>query len=544
MVTSLSHLKRIEIRDCKLIKEIILTEETKKKTSKILFPKLDSLSLDGLPKLSRFCSGHPIEFQSLKELDIISCHALTSFVACVQQFYSEANNSSETQYLFNRMVEFPELEKLYLSKMNSLENTWDTQLMPNSFSNLKALTIHYCRKLSMVFPPGKLPRFRRLERLSISYCTVLQKIFQFQDLDAEDTYAAVKFNLRELEILLNGKLKMIWNKNFPIGFTFQELESVEVVDCGALKSIFPTSIATGLPRLQSLTVKSSPGGGVICGIEKIVAKSETAGSDPYFKFPQLKTLVLYGLLKLTCFYPDRHITEWPKLKSLELIQCDNAIIFGSEIINPNQEEAHGGGIQDNILQPLFMFEKVNRNLEELTLHHNDLMQILSSQPPANFFSKVKVLTLQSLRPESCSDLFGFLKTLYNLAKLLVKDGTLKELFAHEDAVYVKLRHLSIYELSYLKHIWNQDAISQSVTQCLETLTIGSCNSLSKIVQSAASFRSLVALNVNDCRTLKSLLTVSTAKTMVNLTEMSLRNCPTMTEVVENNRDQTEDEVVF
>ncbi|XP_050213564.1 uncharacterized protein LOC126664968 isoform X2 [Mercurialis annua] len=537
MAKSLSQLKQIQIENCDLIKEIILTEDAVDETEKICFPKLESLTLQGLPKLSRFCTGHPIEFLSLQKLDIRSCFNLTTFVvADIQQVNSEVNNYSETQFLFNGMVEFPKLEILKLYEMDDLANVWHNELMPNSFSKLNALDISKCRNLLRIFPPHDLPQFHTLERLTIENCDSLQEIFQFQESKAEEgTYAAVEFKLRELKIYFLGKLKMIWSKDPPTVFTFREIQSVEVHGCGALENIFPTSIATDLSQLQSLEI-------MFCGIEGIVAKSESTESEPYFKFPQLTSLALNGLPKLKCLYPGRHrAVEWPKLNYLHLMGCDSTMIFGSE------EEARGErDNEDNIsFQPLFIFEKLNRNLEQLSLHHSYLLRIQIGKSLANCFSKLKVLTLKDLRPESFIVLSGFLKTQYTLEELVVIDSSLEELFLNDEVtVYAPLKRMTISNAFNLKHIWKQDARLKPVTQYLQTLTIESCDSLCKIVQSASSFRNLATLKLKYCGKLKSLLTVSTAKTMVNLTKMSLVCCDGMTEVVENDGDHNEDEVVF
>ncbi|XP_050237725.1 uncharacterized protein LOC126687270 [Mercurialis annua] len=531
MVKSLPQLKEIEIRLCDFIEEIIVTEDSAdetEKTEKICFPKLESLKLKNLKKLSSFCTGHPIEFQSLKELDIYGCSALTTFITRTQQVSSEANNNTEAQSFFNRMVGFPKLEQLHLNSIRNLPNIWDNQLMPNSFCKLKALTVSDCQKLLTVFPPDDWPRFHRLERLSICSCDSMQEIFKFQESDAEeDTDVVVEFKLRELRIYDLGKLKNIWHKDPPAAFTFQELQSVEAEDCKALKTIFPTSIAAGLSQLQSLTIES-------CGVEGIIAKSEIAGSYPHFKFPQITSLTL-----VKCLYSGRHrAAEWPKLKCLKVIECDSAMMFGSE------EAAHEGegDNKDNILfQPLFMFEKFNHNLEQLTLHHKDLLRIQIGRYPANCFSKVKILRLHYLRPESCTVLLGFLKTLYSLEEFVVDHGSFEELFSDEDVIYVPLKHMTISDASDLENIWKQEA---RFTQYLETLKIKRCDSLSKIVQSASSFQNLATLKVSRCGKLKSLFTVSTAKTMANLSKMTLCYCDMMTEVVENDGDRTEDEVVF
>ncbi|XP_050209207.1 uncharacterized protein LOC126659921 [Mercurialis annua] len=549
MVTSLPQLKKIQVRNCEFLKEIIFTEEHVEETE-ILFPNLERLVLEGLPKLSRFCIGHRIKFRSLKRLHIKDCDALNTLVAYNQQV------NSETEFLFNGMVGFPELEELRLSKMDNLTNIWHGQLMSRSFCQLKVLIIQDCRNLSMVFPPEELLRFNTLERLHIRRCNSLQEIFQFEEMNAN---AAVAFKLRELIVFSLENLRTIWSQGPQTSFIFKELQSVEAVGCKLLKNIFPTSVATGLSQLASLTIRR-------CGVDEIVAKDECEASNPEFKFPKLTSLILERLFKLKCFYPGKNSVEWPKLKCLEFIQCDSEIMFGSEITNHYREGGGGseitnyrggggggleitnyyrGGGQNNISsQPFFMFEKYYHDLEELTLDHNDLKKLIHIyQSPASCFSNVIVFRLLSLGPRSSIALFDFLETLYSLESLIFYQCASMVLFSDEN--YVPPKHVSIYNSFFLNYIWKKDARSEIVTENLETLTIGNCGRLIKIVNSGASFKSLTTLKVGSCPRLDFLLTVSTAKTMVNLVEMSVYGVVRMTVVVAgdgNKKDQGE--VVF
>lgn len=113
IVSSLLQLKKLEIENCRSIEEIILTEvaERKESVTKILFPNLDKLRLYLLPKLVRFCNGCPVEFQSLRELDISYCDVLMRFVPSVplagmmaKEGNTKMNDNPKIQSLFDEMV--------------------------------------------------------------------------------------------------------------------------------------------------------------------------------------------------------------------------------------------------------------------------------------------------------------------------------------------------------------------------------------------------------------------------------------------------------
>ena len=80
-MAQLKHLHKLE---CKVVEEILLTEdlgeEEEKITPKVLFPLLECLKLKDLPVLKRFCVGSNIKFPSLKNLRIEQCPELKSFI--------------------------------------------------------------------------------------------------------------------------------------------------------------------------------------------------------------------------------------------------------------------------------------------------------------------------------------------------------------------------------------------------------------------------------------------------------------------------------
>ena len=80
----LLNLRKLKIENCESIKEVITEEELQGEeimTSEPLFPLLEHLNLDNLPKLEHFFrTKHALEFQSLRELWIHHCPEIKTFV--------------------------------------------------------------------------------------------------------------------------------------------------------------------------------------------------------------------------------------------------------------------------------------------------------------------------------------------------------------------------------------------------------------------------------------------------------------------------------
>lgn len=107
MATDLVHLEKLEIHDCEMLEEVIITRGLPKRErmSKEVFPKLVSLLFNALPNLTRFCSGNYFEFPSLKELWIQSCPMLKTFISSsVTRNNSEQNLHTDLTALFEEKV--------------------------------------------------------------------------------------------------------------------------------------------------------------------------------------------------------------------------------------------------------------------------------------------------------------------------------------------------------------------------------------------------------------------------------------------------------
>ncbi|KAJ6694558.1 hypothetical protein OIU85_005258 [Salix viminalis] len=568
MVESLAQLKRLELCDCVSMEEIIIKNGLgeEENVRGMMLPKLEFLKLKGLPNLTRFCTGHLIQCCFLQELWIEDCPALKTFISNSLSTDAVASNQFEetNSTLFDEKVAFPNIEDLRILGMDNLNMIWDTKFHSDSFCKLKFLWVRQGNKLLNIFPPNMLRRFQNLEHLVVDYCASLEEVFDLRSLMSEkESHVVTAFKLKFMTVQNLQKLKKVWNTN-PHGIlSFQNLHLVDARKCPSLKSLFPASVALGLPQLEELKLHN-------CGVEEIVEEEERLGEAPKFVFPRTSSFILWELPKLKSFYPGRHTSEWPVLKIIEVNRCNEVPVFDLE-----QDQL---GIQ--IQQPLFSFEKDNAmplplyhvtpvylryhgnpiklnqfpttvipNLEQFWLNAKDAVKVCQGQFSADLFHKVRILGLRCFDDASAEFPSGILHRFQNMENLVVNGGCFKELFPcqlvdEEEHTLARIRCLVLFILPDLEKIWNQDLRVDQLLQNLETLKVSFCDSLINLAPSASSFGNLAALHVRGCKALKYLVTSSTARSLVQLSVMSITNCEMVTEIVASNGDEAGNEIIF
>ncbi|KAF2298556.1 hypothetical protein GH714_024107 [Hevea brasiliensis] len=522
VVESLAQLKRLEICNCKSVEEIIAPQRLGEETViKILFPKLGLLKLSGLPKLTSFFSGNSIEFPSLKVLVIGHCAELRTFISISES--TDVASSSE----------FGQVDSILFDE--KLKMIWRDHIQANSFCKLELLEVVACEELLQIVPSNILRGFQKLECLCVANCRSLKEVFDLQtSTNVKEMHVeAAATKLRILKLMNLPVMKHVWNEDPQKILSFANLSSVDVSRCPSLNSLFPPSIAKNLPRLAEIIIND-------CGLVEIVSKEEGLEATPKFVFRQLKSLKLWRLQKLRSFYPGVHAFECPMLKCLRVGHCDNFKIFASQFQELQETQVE--------IQPL---RKVTSNLEELTLSSNEITMIWHGQFEDRF-DKLKVLGLYCFHDATTDFPFNLLRKFPNTEKLHVVCSDFNEIFPSGFVVeeyaraFAQIRHLRLDFFPKMKHIWNPESRHVQVLQNLESLEIWNCDSLVTLAPHSASFQNLTTLDVWQCEILVSIITSSTAKEMVNLTKMSVRECNKVTEIVVNggDEDQQQSEIVF
>ncbi|XP_059438766.1 probable disease resistance protein At4g27220 [Corylus avellana] len=353
-------LKHLHILECKVMEEILVTEElgvVEETIPKVLFPRLECLFLKDLIVLKRFCIGSNIEFPSLKKLSIESCPKLKTFIAKhissgmtvgkeLKEMNADESSHTTVQPLFNEEVAFPNLKILRISRVDDMEIIWQNQFAVDSFCKLKTIEVEFCENLTGVFKSNMLARFQSLEELMVSDCCSLQEVFEMQGLNVKEAHTETAIQLKILYLARLPKMKHVWNKDPQKNFSFQNLKLVHAMQCESLKSFFPASVARCLMQLEELLI-------IDCGVEEIVAGEEGAEGEEdltRFVFPQVIRLHLDRLPRLKWFYHGNHASDWPMLKDMLVGCCHKVDIFASELLSEALQESP---LEISAKQPLF-----------------------------------------------------------------------------------------------------------------------------------------------------------------------------------------------
>ncbi|KAI9076860.1 hypothetical protein K1719_041164 [Acacia pycnantha] len=392
-------------------------------------------------------------------------------------------------------VLLPKLEILELSYLNSLISLiWDDQLLHNSFSNLKTLTVEKCGFVKLV-PLHVLKSLNNLEEVEVQSCDILEIVFDFEDLNdyyKEMDLSSVVVPLKKLKLWNLPKLKNVWSNNWQENVSFPSLRSIDVYDCASLTSIFPASIAKGmLCDLEELQIRQ-------CGVDVIVAKDQVSESVAVtFGFPRLTSLVLYGLPNLKNFYPQKHTLEWPHLNQLCIQCCDELEIFEKEVSGSSEIYE-----EENMLHskyPLLPHDKVIGNLEMLTLQGKEVEKIGRGQFLMDHFPKLKWLNL-SLEKKPFNP-------------ILTMSPNLRELKLSGD---------------FEKALGGDNVVA--LTACFPKLTLEKISIMGSLSPSLVSSPNLTHLNVEGCKG-TTLMTSSIARSLVHLTHLSISHCHQIEEII-------------
>ncbi|XP_059441636.1 disease resistance protein At4g27190-like [Corylus avellana] len=473
------------------------------------FENLTYLEVEGSGNIKYILSFSAARFMvQLKHLHVLECEDLeeilvTEELGVVEEITQEAE------------VLFPQLECLFLKKLPILKRFCVGHNI--EFPSLKKLGIEHCPKLETFISKP------------LSSGMMISK--ELKEMNAEESLHSVMhpfFNeevafhsLERLVISHVDCLKIIWKNQFTID-SFCKLQFIKVEFCENLLNIFHSNMLTRFQSLETLVVAN-------CGVEEIVAREKGAEAIARFVFPQITHLRLEHLPRLKWFYPGKHASEWPLLKTLTVEGCQKVDLFTSELLS-FEETLQESEVEISIKQPLFLVDEATfPNLESLTLAHYHT--IWSGQFLEELFCKLKVLQLTSNHNESDVCPPNFVQRLNNLEKLVLHRSFWEEIFPYEE--------LHGQE----QHAGKEDAQPSPIVQNLEILEVSECGKLKILAPSSVSFQNLSELEILKCHGLINLVKSSTAKSLVQLKKLSVCECEMITEIVRGDGGEGNDQVI-
>ncbi|XP_017977012.1 PREDICTED: uncharacterized protein LOC18600324 [Theobroma cacao] len=602
MALDLLQLKEIKVRNCPMMEQIITREGAEE--ASIVLPRLQSITLRSCSNLRSFSLGSiTMECPSLQCIDAVNCSKL---LALASTFVGEKDTETVAAF-FNDKVVCPNLEIVRLSSID-VQRIWDDQLpeMSSYVQNLKQLTVRGCRNLeevifieglpedgmlSQIFPKLEILQFIGLPKLArfchgsyfefpllrqlimkncpalktfISDSTVTNETLICQkakgnnsDIDSPPLFSEkqVAFpQLKKLGIVGMANCRKIWPDQL-VGYSFCKLNDLWVYECNRLLSIFPLNMRARLQNLEEFRIRECDSLEEIFEHEVLntndlhsvtATQSIAEETTTNFVFPKLTYLELYMLPRLRSFCSTIHTTEWPSLKEMWIYGCDKVEIFASENIRSFGESTNQ--------QALFWVNEVTfPNLEELKLEWNDIMkEIWHGQLRANFFYKLKVLELIHFPDQSAVFPHCFIQSLPNLEKLAVSEASFSHIFHFEGfdgqknhaSAITSLNELVLSELPELTHLWKEEYHPIPAFCELRTLQVRDCGKLKILAPSSVSFENLTTLEVSRCHGYVNLIACSTAKSLVQLSRMTITDCEMIEKIIACESEEVKGDIVF
>ncbi|XP_039037078.1 uncharacterized protein LOC120174221 [Hibiscus syriacus] len=601
IVKSFVQLEDLVVSDCDELEEVIqgiLGEEERISNCISLFPKLDSLNLNKLPKLGRFCSGIDIsiEFTSLRELDISDCHGLSTFHLNSTNIVGKSRGNislDQQQHLFNEKVSCPALETLTVAGCHESKCVFSSSMV-KSFFQLKELAVSNCDELEEVIQ-GVLGEERinsfisllpKLDSLELRYLPKLKRFCSGTDISIEFTSLRYLFiwDCRGLSTFHLNSTNVVGKSNGNISLDqpqhlFHEkvscpaLETLRVEECHKLKCVFSSSTVKSFVQLKELVVSD-------CvemeeAIQGILGEEERISSCISL-FPKLDKLNLMELPKLRRFCSGTDISiEFTSLRYLFITNCRGLSTFHLNSTNVV------GKSSDNISldQPQHLFhEKISCPvLEELNLEGCDKLKCVFTSSTVKSFVQLKTLDIFRCREmeeviqggDDDDDEISFpqlniLKLDY-LPKLesfcssgnYTSDNISLDLLQHlfndkvmlpqleqlgntrwdDDDDEISFPQLNILKLDYLPKL---ESFCSSGNYTSDNISL---DLLQHLFNDKISCPVLVELRVLSCDKLKCVFTSSTVKNFVQLKTLDIFRCREMEGVIQGG-DDDDDEISF
>ncbi|MED6108932.1 hypothetical protein PIB30_028914 [Stylosanthes scabra] len=459
--------------------------------------------------------------KKLKSISISNCSLMGKL------FITENNNEhSKVQVRI-----FPELEEIQLSDMQMLKDIWphEDEVSADSFSSLISVDISRCNKVDKIFPSHMKCCYFSLKSLKVYSCEWVEFIFEGRPPQQNDAKSAL---LEVIDLQNLPYLKQVWSLDPKGVVNFSNLQNIKISRCNTLNNVLPASIANNdLGKLESFSIKS-------CGnLEEIIAcDGESEITNEALQLPEVVSMSFSDLPKIQYFYKGRHVVKCPKLKKLTMTGCPNMEILTT--VNASKEE-----------RAFLSAEQVMSNLEHLNIDSKGVEWLMSNRSEYHI-NCLKQLYLNSWQRDE-EALYNFLQTIPNLQILYLNSCLEIREFVPSENITLKQKLGTVLLLKEFTLEWcsNMEDIGferdHALQRSLNRLVVNCCDKMTSLVHSSVSFTHLTYLEVYYCDELKTLMTCSTAKSLVQLTTIKVSYCHKLNEIVTDDQgNDKEIKIVF
>lgn len=385
-------LAKIKIQNCLVLEEVFPVVEVNNQKFNAQLSNLVELELVFLPKMKSIWTGHQQSYslENLKRIELEECDTLSAIFTSTL-----AQSLQKLKYLVIEKCKALETIIMQDDQDEATRNPYSSSL-PKAFQAIKKIKIESCDKLKTVLPYTFIAQgLPKLESISINDCAELEQVFGIHgeenvaeggplvELNNKKSGAQLS-NLVELHFALIPKLKCIWSGPQQ-DYSLQNLKHIELEECDALTSLFTSTLAQSLHKLQYLVIKRCK------ALETVVMHVDQVEVIREMSFQEIKEIHIKSCDKLKIVLPISFVAQGlPKLESILIEDCaELEHVFG-----------HQG--QDNVEESGQISMK---NLKQLVLL--DLPGLVSISP-LKCYILFSSLSLMVDRKDSAMDLLNLL----------------------------------------------------------------------------------------------------------------------------------------
>ncbi|XP_028789186.1 uncharacterized protein LOC114745204 [Neltuma alba] len=514
MVRSFPNLKELEIGECEMMEEIIVTEgRNDAAIEEVGLTKLETVVISNMERLKKVWHS---QFDGLKTMEVNNCGKLENIFPSDMHITFErmetlkVSDCCSVKEIFQlpaieedtRKTRVTQLKKLHLLHLPKLKQIWSKDPQGTfRFRNLQDVHVEDCETLEYLFPFSIAMDLHQLEQLTMNFCGIDEivakkegpmedeAIFHFDRL-----YCLQIWNMRQLDRFYSGSHSLMC----------PSLRILDVFRCAQLKLLGRQSTINqrknGDDQNSHLYFAQQP----LFVIEEVIPKLEewTLNNkdaklmliDPQWKdhyLSKLKRLRMSNFDdKLAATFLDSIVQKAPNLKDLIIDHSSLSEIFRDERAAYKEGE-----------------NKINTQLEFLLLYNLQLQHICREGCKIDPILEV----LEILCVKKCANL-----------KTLVPSSVT---FSH-------LTYLEIIECNGLINLIYSSTATSLVN--LQGITLKECNSLEEIVTQGMKeardeiiFRSLRTLELESLQRLNSFSSSHYFFRFLLLERVVVRHCPRM-----------------
>ncbi|KAK7395380.1 hypothetical protein VNO78_15933 [Psophocarpus tetragonolobus] len=292
----------------------------------------------------------------------------------------------------------------------------------------------------------------------------------------------------------------------------KNLEELNVHNCLAVQAIFDiedveTKTKGRVFRLKKLTLKDLP------NLKCVWYKNPKGIAN----FPNLQEVVVINCVSLATMFPSSLAKNLGKLKKLNIEGCRKLV----EIVGKEDSMKHG---TNEIFEFPCLLSLIIWTMPQLTCFYPGEHYL-----ECPMLEILRVPSLELLRVQTC---FG-LKEIFPTQKLQAHNGILQ-----------RLKELFLFNLKELESIGLEHPWVKSYSEKLQALRLLRCPQLENIVSCSVSFINLKEMAVTQCVRMEYLFNISTAKSLVLLETLIIKNCVSIKEKAKKEDEDDSDEIIF